>query len=32
MRNAVRDGVISEDERLAMHGLKHRGVTDTKGN
>lgn len=32
MRNAVRDGVISEGERFALHGLKHRGVTDTKGN
>jgi hypothetical protein len=32
MRNAVRDGIIAEDERFALHGLKHRGVTDTKGN
>jgi hypothetical protein len=32
MRNAVRDGVIAADERFALHGLKHRGVTDTKGN
>ena len=32
MRNAVRDGIIAADERFALHGLKHRGVTDTKGN
>lgn len=32
MRNAVRDGIIQEDERFALHGLKHRGVTDTKGD
>jgi len=32
MRNAVRDGIITPDERFALHGLKHRGVTDTKGN
>ena len=32
MRNAVRDGIITTDERFALHGLKHRGVTDTKGN
>ncbi|WP_065427655.1 site-specific integrase [Stenotrophomonas maltophilia] len=32
MRNAIRDGVITSDERFALHGLKHRGVTDSKGN
>ncbi len=32
MRNAVRDGVITSPERFALHGLKHRGVTDSKGN
>lgn len=32
MRNAVRDGVINHEERFALHGLKHRGVTDTKGD
>lgn len=32
MRNAVRDGVLGEAERFALHGLKHRGVTDTKGD
>lgn len=32
MRNAVRDGIIKADERFALHGRKHRGVTDTKGN
>lgn len=25
---AVRVGVISKDERFALHGLKHRGITD----
>ncbi|MBD8635643.1 integrase [Stenotrophomonas sp. CFBP 13725] len=32
MRNAVREGVLSQDERFGLHSLKHRGVTDTKGN
>lgn len=32
MRAAVRDGVLAEDERFGLHGLKHRGVTDTKGD
>lgn len=32
MRNAVRDGVITSDQRFGLHGLKHRGVTDTKGD
>ncbi|HGM6050660.1 TPA: tyrosine recombinase XerC [Stenotrophomonas maltophilia] len=32
MRNAVREKVIAADERFALHGLKHRGVTDTDGN
>lgn len=32
MRNAVRDGIITAEERFALHGLKHRGVTDTKGD
>lgn len=32
MRNAVKDGVLREDERFGLHSLKHRGITDTKGN
>lgn len=31
MRNAIVDKVITEEQRFGMHGLKHRGVTDTKG-
>lgn len=29
---AMREGVIAEEDRFALHGLKHRGVTDTEGN
>ncbi|OLK00124.1 integrase [Xanthomonas oryzae pv. oryzae] len=29
---AIRDGVIKSEERFSLHGLKHRGVTDTEGN
>lgn len=32
MRAAVRDGVITRPQRFGLHGLKHRGVTDTKGD
>lgn len=32
MRNALNDGVILQAQRFALHGLKHRGVTDTKGD
>lgn len=32
MRNAVKDGILGEDERFGLHSLKHRGVTDTKGD
>lgn len=32
MRAAVRDGVLTEEERFGLHGLKHRGVTDTRGD
>ncbi len=32
MRNAVKDQVLSEQQRFALHGLKHRGVTDTEGD
>ena len=31
MRLAIKEGVITKEERFTMHGLKHRGVTDTKG-
>lgn len=31
MRNAVKDGILSQDDRFGLHSLKHRGVTDTKG-
>lgn len=30
MRNAVKDGMLSQEERFGLHSLKHRGVTDTK--
>lgn len=32
MRNAVNIRVIDETQRFALHGLKHRGVTDTRGD
>lgn len=32
MRNAVKDGVLAKEDRFGLHGLKHRGVTDTKGD
>ncbi|WP_309546855.1 site-specific integrase, partial [Xanthomonas phaseoli] len=32
MTNALRDKIIDEADRFAMHGLKHRGVTDTLGD
>lgn len=32
MRNAVKDGVLTPEERFGLHSLKHRGVTDTKGD
>lgn len=32
MRNAVKDGILSQDDRFGLHSLKHRGVTDTKGD
>ena len=31
MRKAVEEGVITKAQRFALHGLKHRGVTDTTG-
>ena len=32
IRMAISERVISEGERFSLHGLKHRGVTDTAGN
>lgn len=32
MRNAISNGLLSQEQRFALHGLKHRGVTDTKGD
>ncbi|MGX9960904.1 site-specific integrase [Xanthomonas euvesicatoria] len=32
MKNAIADNIILETERFSMHGLKHRGVTDTGGD
>lgn len=29
---AMREGVIEKQDRFSLHGLKHRGVTDTVGN
>lgn len=29
---ALREGVIEKQDRFSLHGLKHRGVTDTVGN
>lgn len=29
---AVEAKVIAEDDRFSLHGLKHRGITDTKGS
>ncbi len=29
---AIRLGVIEQQDRLSLHWLKHRGVTDTVGN
>lgn len=31
MGNAVIDRALGQDERLGLHNLKHRGVTDTEG-
>jgi integrase len=32
MRAAIEAGVIAEEDRFNLHGLKHRGITDTAGN
>jgi hypothetical protein len=29
--NAIAAGVIHADESFSLHGIKHRGITDTKG-
>lgn len=31
MKAAVGAGVITQEQRFGLHGLKHRGVTDTEG-
>jgi hypothetical protein len=31
MAAAIEAGVIDRDSRFGLHGLKHRGVTDTHG-
>lgn len=31
MQLAIREAVITEEERFTLHGLKHRGVSDTAG-
>jgi hypothetical protein len=31
MAMAIKDGVISPEQRFTLHGLKHRGITDTQG-
>lgn len=32
IRNAIEAGILSSEDRFALHGLKHRGVTDTVGD
>lgn len=32
MDAAIADNVLTQAQRFTLHGLKHRGVTDTKGN
>ena len=32
MRAAIEAGVITEQDRFNLHGLKHRGITDTAGD
>lgn len=27
---AIMEGVITEEERFSLHGLKHRGITDSE--
>ncbi|SOO19392.1 Phage-related integrase (fragment) [Xanthomonas citri pv. fuscans] len=28
---AIKEGVIKNEDRFSLHGLKHRGITDTAG-
>ncbi len=30
VRRAIAEGVIDKDQRFALHGLKHRGITDSE--
>ena len=30
--NAIKDGVLTEEQRFALHDLKRRGITDTPGD
>ncbi len=30
IRRAIAEGVIEKDQRFALHGLKHRGITDSE--
>jgi hypothetical protein len=30
--SAIQDGVLPQSERFSLHGLKHRGMSDTIGN
>lgn len=32
MRNAVKDGILNQEDRFGLRSLKHRGATDTKGH
>lgn len=32
MRLAVEEGIITREQRFTLHGLKHRGLTDTQGS
>lgn len=32
MPAAIKAGVLTAEERFTLHGLKHRGITDSKGN
>lgn len=29
MKAAIKDGIITEEQRFTLHGLKHRGITDS---
>lgn len=32
MKQAVAAGVLTKEQRFGLHGLKHRGITDSKGD